>query len=294
MNIAIIINPGSGMEEPVIRPINHHMRAIGARWEAFITHQAGDAFRYAQDAVKEGFDVVCVYGGDDTVIETARALFQSKVPLAVLPGGSANVFAKDLGIPLQIQEALQHIQPTAKTKEIDMFLCDKLPCLIRVNIGVFADMIKKTERSKKELLGQVAYGVSMIQEIGSAENATYTLTIDGRPKTVSGVGLVIANSGNIGIPGISYSTKMSLSDHKLDLILLQDASLASISSFAGSVLFQNEDSQLLQLQAERLTLQIDPPQSVMIDDSFITTETRHQMSLEIVPKALTILLPDAT
>jgi len=98
-NIYIIINPAAGEEEAVLPIINTSMKEAGIAWEAFITHEAGDGIKFAQAAVKAGVDALAVYGGDGTLIEAISGLIGSEIPLAILPGGSANVAATELGIP---------------------------------------------------------------------------------------------------------------------------------------------------------------------------------------------------
>ena len=65
-NIRIIINPAAGSGESILPVINASMKEAGIKWEASITHEAGDAIQFAKAAVKEGIDALAVYGGDGT------------------------------------------------------------------------------------------------------------------------------------------------------------------------------------------------------------------------------------
>ena len=103
--IRIIINPASGKEEAILPVINTSMKEAGIKWEASITHQAGDAIQFAKAAAKEEIDALAVYGGDGTLMEAASGLIGSEMPLVILPGGSANVMATELGIPTDLKEA---------------------------------------------------------------------------------------------------------------------------------------------------------------------------------------------
>src|SRR5512143_3024271 len=95
-NIHIIINPAAGKREPALSIINSAMKEAGIKWEASITHQAGDGVRLAKAAAKEGIDALAVYGGDGTLMEASSGLMGSEIPLVILPGGSANVMATEL------------------------------------------------------------------------------------------------------------------------------------------------------------------------------------------------------
>ncbi len=96
--VRVIINPAAGQDEPVLGILNSVFHPAGVEWDVAITLKAGDAKRFAQQAVEEGIEVVAVYGGDGTVAEVASGLIGSEVPLAIFPGGTANVMSVELGI----------------------------------------------------------------------------------------------------------------------------------------------------------------------------------------------------
>ncbi len=97
--IQVIINPRAGQDMAILSVMNEAFQAADVRWDVSITNQAGDATRYARLAVEAGVDLVAAYGGDGTVMEVASGLVGSAVPLAILPGGTANVLSVELGIP---------------------------------------------------------------------------------------------------------------------------------------------------------------------------------------------------
>jgi len=73
------------------------------------TNRRGHATRFAEDAARRGIDVVVAYGGDGTLNEVATGVAGTETALAVLPGGSTNVFARTLGMPNDAIEAVEHI-----------------------------------------------------------------------------------------------------------------------------------------------------------------------------------------
>ena len=70
------------------------------------TNRRGHATRFAEDAARRGIDVVVAYGGDGTLNEVATGIATTDTALAVLPGGSTNVFARTLGMPNDALEAI--------------------------------------------------------------------------------------------------------------------------------------------------------------------------------------------
>ena len=98
--IHIIANPASGRDQPILHTLNGVLHPAGIDWDIYVTKAGGDARRLAAEAVRAGADAVAVYGGDGTVAEVAAGLFNSEMPLVVLPGGTTNATGRLMGIPV--------------------------------------------------------------------------------------------------------------------------------------------------------------------------------------------------
>ena len=103
--IHVIINPASGQPQPILNRLNDVFHPAGVHWDISITQQGGDATRFARQAIADGADVVAVYGGDGTVMEVAQAVMGGDVPMAILPGGTANLMSVEMGIPKNLFHA---------------------------------------------------------------------------------------------------------------------------------------------------------------------------------------------
>jgi diacylglycerol kinase family enzyme len=77
--------------------------------EAVDTQRRGHAIELCREAAREGYDVVCAFGGDGTVNEAANGLAGSTTPLTCLPGGATNVYCRMLGIPNDVVDATEHL-----------------------------------------------------------------------------------------------------------------------------------------------------------------------------------------
>ena len=142
-NIYIIINPAAGIGESILPVINASMKEAGIKWEALITHQAGDAIQFAKAVVKKGIDALAVYGGDGTLREVISGLIGSEIPLVILPGGSANVMATELGISSNLKEACMLLNHSPlETKTIDIGQFDKSYFIVGISLGFEADVSK--------------------------------------------------------------------------------------------------------------------------------------------------------
>jgi diacylglycerol kinase family enzyme len=105
----IIVNPYATTVSDGLRHLVVH--ALEGRYEvdAIDTEARGHATELCREAAHEGYDVVVAFGGDGTVNEAANGLIGSSTPLTCLPGGSANVFGKMLGIPGELVDATEHL-----------------------------------------------------------------------------------------------------------------------------------------------------------------------------------------
>jgi diacylglycerol kinase family enzyme len=105
----IIVNPYATTVSDRLRHLVVY--ALQGRFEvdAVDTEARGHATELCREAAHEGYDVVVAFGGDGTVNEAANGLLGSPTPLTCLPGGSANVFAKMLGIPGELVDATEHL-----------------------------------------------------------------------------------------------------------------------------------------------------------------------------------------
>ena len=82
------------------------------------TNRRGHATRFAEDAARRGIDVVVAYGGDGTLNEVATGVATTDTALAVLPGGSTNVFARTLGMPNDATQAVEQIIDALERRDI--------------------------------------------------------------------------------------------------------------------------------------------------------------------------------
>lgn len=102
MRVCFIVNPaaGSGGFQKLVVEAADFVASLGCQVERVETQAKGDATRLARQAVAESFDVAVAVGGDGTINEVCNGLARSETALAVLPAGTANVYAAEVGIPI--------------------------------------------------------------------------------------------------------------------------------------------------------------------------------------------------
>ena len=290
----VIINPAAGVGRPILQALNSQLKDSGIEWDVSITHKAGDAERLAKQAIEEGADIVGVHGGDGSVMEVASALRGTSTPMAIFPGGTANVMSVELGIPNDDTEAA--IDFIAKggytTRLIDMGRVNDRLFLLRIGIGLEADMMKSADQEIKNRFGMLAYAFSAINEMRSLTPTNFRVRVDGELHEVEGISCMIANSGNVAIGGLTLSKKIDISDGLLDAVVFRSADLTAMISVTAAVMAPNSEAtdspQLEHYQGREIIVESDPPQTISIDGEVIEPVT---LTASVLPGAVNVIVP---
>jgi diacylglycerol kinase (ATP) len=287
-NIHFILNPAAGSDEPILSHINSVLDKSGINWDISITKKAGDAAKMARELLGKT-DLIAVYGGDGSLAEVAGAIYSGETPMAIIPGGTANVVAKELGIPLDTVKALQLLCSGKTTiANMDMGVVNRRPFIIRVNLGIMADMIINADRGLKDTLGQAAYGVTGIKSMLNTKPLDYNLIIDGQKVAEKGVALTVTNCGSLGISGFNLLPGISATDGMLDVVLMNDEDFISVLKIAGSTLFQTGSNVLKHWRCRQVTISLTNPVHYICDDM---PRKAKKLNIKILPEALKIIVP---
>jgi YegS/Rv2252/BmrU family lipid kinase len=294
-HVYIIVNPASGQEGLSLPGLNKVLNDLDIEWEMFVTRKADDASKYARQAVEAKVDAVVAYGGDGTVLEVASKLSGSGIPLVIIPGGTANVLSVELGIPHdQTQAALLLGGVPNAVRSLDMATLaggsengDLL--FFHLGAGVERMMHEQADRGAKDRSGMMAYVVGALRTLGNPPTAHYHMTLDGQEVEADGINCMVTNFGSVGVPGITLSHAIDVSDGLLDVIVIQNANVSTILSAAANAVASGELAQpLLQWQAREVTITSDPPQPIVVDGELVKVD---QIKVKIVPQAVRVVVP---
>ena len=293
--LAVIVNPASGQDQPVLTVLNRVFHPAGVDWDVFVTKQAGDGKRYAQQALDAGYDAVGVYGGDGTVAEVASGLIGTELPLAIFPGGTANVMSYELGIPGDLPEAAAlAFDESAKIRDVDVGLVVQSErfFVLRVGIGFEAQMVEGADRGLKDRVGDAAYALSALNALRDPPMAHYRLTVDGREVESEGMTCIVANSGSMGRTGLSIAPGIDPSDGMLDVVVIRKADLPTLLSVAASVISgSGRSTELQRWQGREVVVEADPPQTVTVDGEIVEDTP---LVVRVIPHAVRVIVPAGT
>jgi len=292
--IHVIINPASGKFEPILSILNTTLQDSNIDWDISITRHAGDGTRIAKEQLKSDIDVLAVYGGDGTQIEVIEALIGSELPIAILPGGTANVIAAEMGIPTDLKEACELLKKATHFRKIDIAHYKKHPFVLRSSSGFETHMVKGAKRSAKNHWGRLAYVASAFKALKKIRLIKYEITVDGVQNEIEGVSCVVANSGNIGIQGIKLEKTIHVDDGLLDVLVIKKLDF-SFFRYAYHVLRGKDPSEdcdlVAHLQGKEILIDCKPPQKFMGDGE---KSEDAPIRFTIEPKAVRILVPHSS
>ncbi|HEY1688375.1 MAG TPA: diacylglycerol kinase family protein [Solirubrobacteraceae bacterium] len=148
----IIVNPYATTVSDRLRHLVVY--ALQGRYEvdAVDTEAKGHATELCKEAAEEGYDVVVAFGGDGTVNEAANGLLGSNTPLTCLPGGSANVYGKMLGIPGEIVEATEHLLAIAddwRPRKVDVGFVEGRCFTFASGLGLDASVVERVDANPR-------------------------------------------------------------------------------------------------------------------------------------------------
>jgi diacylglycerol kinase family enzyme len=148
----IIVNPYAATVSDRLRHLVVY--ALQGRFEvdAVDTQARGHATELCREAAHEGYDVVVAFGGDGTVNEAANGLLGSATPLCCLPGGSANVFGRMIGIPGDLVDATEHILAMAddwRPRRVDLGVVNGRCFTFSSGLGLDASVVEQVDANPR-------------------------------------------------------------------------------------------------------------------------------------------------
>lgn len=189
--------------------------------EICVTDRPGHAYELAQAAVERHAPVVCAWGGDGTINEVVRAVAFSSTALGIVPGGSGNGFARELGIPLDPRAALQHLT-RATARQIDVGeLGGRLFCNV-AGIGLDARVAVRVGQ-RPDRRGFQTYLMESVRELWSSEPVDYQIHADHELFSRRALVVALANSCQYGY-GTQIAPAARLNDGVLDLVVVEGRS----------------------------------------------------------------------
>jgi YegS/Rv2252/BmrU family lipid kinase len=290
-----VLNPVAGSHEArVVRhAIEHHFPAAGGACEIHEAGAAGTIAEAVRAALDRGCDLVIAAGGDGTVSAVAGALTGSgsDVPLGILPLGTANVLARELGIPLDLDQACRLLTGPHATTRIDAMRVGRACYFTQIGVGIDALMIRDTRREHKRRFGRIAYLWTALVQLIGFQPRRFTITIDGRQRRSRASQVVVANSGTLGQPPLRWGPDVRPDDGRLDVCVVRARHLLDyLTLFWYVITGQHHRSPNIRYFEARQTITIATRRPLPVQgDGEIIGDT--PVAVEVVPQAVAVIVP---
>ena len=181
MRYLLIVNPasGGGRNQHLLGRALKYFRKRGDVVEVAQTTAPGDAERVAHAAVGQDWDAVLAAGGDGTIHEVIGGLVGTSTPLGILPWGTGNVFAKEMGLPPRLKAQCRVIRK-GRTLQLDLGSADGRPFLLMASVGFDAYVLGRMRGlGPKKLWGIAAYALAALGALARYRHRPIEVVLDG-------------------------------------------------------------------------------------------------------------------
>ncbi len=194
--ILVIANPTAGRRlEARLQAVVLALRSRGCEVRVRSTAKRGDAERFAAGVDRKQFDLLAVAGGDGTINEVLNGVRATAPPLAVMPFGTANVLAIEIGLASSTPSIVETLV-NGRPRPINLGLANGRRFAVMASAGFDAEVVAKVRLDLKRYFGKGAYLYEAVHQFLTFQASSYRVRIDGTDYPAAGV--VIANGRHYG------------------------------------------------------------------------------------------------
>jgi YegS/Rv2252/BmrU family lipid kinase len=287
---AIVVHPGKhadldGFRSVVVKT----MAGLGWGEPLWLETKPDDTGeRLARSAVESGVDVVLASGGDGTITACVAGVAGTGIPLGVLPCGTGNLLARNLGLPLDLEEALA-VALTGTQRRLDVGTANGRPFVVMAGIGFDAEMLAGASEELKKRAGWAAYAFSGLRHLWDRPTRV-VLRVDGGPPLRRWASGVIV--GNVGMlqGNVRLLPDAAPDDGVLDVAVLTAWGVVGwLGLLADVLLLRRKTARLTRLTCRELVVDAGRARSWEVDGDVIAATRR--LTVSVRPKSLLVRVP---
>ena len=240
-------------------------------------------------AVDEGAELVLVWGGDGMVQRCVDALVGSEVPVAIIPAGTANLLAHNLGIPEDLAEAVR-IAFHGRRRSLDLGKLNGEHFAVMAGVGFDADMIDDVDRGAKDRLGRLAYVRAGLRQV-RADTTPLRIEVDGTEWFDGEASCVLL--GNVGriTGGIPAFDDARPDDGWLEVgVATATGAMQWARTLGRMAVGRSDESPFVRItRARKVRITLSSPTMYELDGGARDLVTK--IKAKVVPGALTVCVP---
>jgi diacylglycerol kinase (ATP) len=290
--VFVVINPVAGNSDPgAIQEALDQWLTDGYELEVYETTGHECVSEIIRSALARGVDTFVAVGGDGTVSGVAEGLVHTGIPLGIVPTGTGNGLARDLCIPMELEDALGLLTGEHAVREIDAMQVGDRFFFLGMSAGVTAMAMSSTHPEDKRRLGRIAYLWRGLGQLLGAQPLRFTLMVDGQRRQWRASEVMIINSSGIGQPYIRWGADLQLDDGRLDVFVVRTRAALDYLILAWNTLRsrQRHDPSVDYFNAEhRVDIDCDRMLPVQADGDVIG---HTPVQAHVVPAAVQVIVP---
>ena len=262
----IILNPAAHSERAQRK--RARVEALARDCVICATTYVGEAEVIARRAAEEGFEKIVAAGGDGTINEVVNGLAGTPATLGLLPIGTMNVFATELGLPVHDLETCWDIVQGAQTREVDLAKANQKFFVQLAGVGLDAQVVKETSAQLKRNFGPLSYLISAAQ---IAARQPPRLFIQSEDASIDQGSFVLVGNGRLYGGPFPFFKQAALDDGLLDVVVFKRLGYLEIIKYLQDVVFSSEIRvpEVEYFQTRRLRVESDQTVPVELDGELV-------------------------
>lgn len=294
MNALVILNPTAGEDANATarEALRRHFAGAGIEYEVRETRQDERPGDIVRARMRDDVGLVVAAGGDGTVSAVIEGLAGSDVPLGIIPIGTQNMLAREVDIPLGIEEAVALLAGKHRERKIDALRIGTRLYVLNASVGISASIIGGTTPANKGRFGRLAYWWTGFRKMFSMKSRTLRVSVDGDSHTYDAVEVSVENCGILARTLAPDGGHVRVDDGHLDVWILSRKRFRDYPRYLlGVITGQITNLRVRVIHAEhRVSIRSAVPLPVQGDGDIIGTTP---IVVEVMPSAITVVVPEA-
>ena len=234
------------------------------------TTSSGEAEQMARRGAEEGFDKIVAAGGDGTINEVVNGLAGTEVTLGLLPIGTMNVFATELGLPVHDLEHCWNIIQGEHTRLVDLPKANDKFFVQLAGVGLDAQVVMETSAKLKRSFGPLSYLISAAQ---IAARRPPRLSIESENAAIDQGSFVLIGNGRLYGGPFPFFKHAVIDDGLFDVVVFKSLGYLEIIKYLQDVVFSSDIRvpEVEYFQTRHLRVESDQPVPVELDGELVGT-----------------------
>ena len=284
-NTIVILNPAARSDKA--KRWRAKVESIARGCSIFATSRAGEAEALARHAAREGFEKIVAAGGDGTVNEVVNGLAGSEAALGLLPIGTMNVFATELGLPAHDLALCWDIIQGEYTRLVDLPSANGKFFVQLAGVGLDAQVVKETSLTLKRSFGPLSYLISAAQ---IAAREPPRLFLESEESPVEEGSFVLVGNGRLYGGPFPFFKHAAIDDGLFDVIAFKQLGYLEIIKYLQDVVFSSDIRvpEVEYFQTRRLRVTSDREVPVELDGELVGN---CPVEFQVQERTLRVLAP---